>query len=280
MQPDNTAATSRPDKTDSDLLTGNYDAFLSAGMGAISRNWSDLSEATRQVLLTSRHFNERGKVQTLDRESGDERIERFGYALGRIQRCASVKLPERSNWGASIPEEVWSSDVYGACAEILHDALGHETPFLRLALGAIKQHELATLLRRLPAPKRPHLWGHALFLAICIALVLAAPTLVAIALVSAGHGDVGGTALALYGLGFVLWMVKTLREMSKIAPTTPDEAAYFAWSWLGPYGSGPWTMTGAGAEFYLEKMARQEIRVPPVAVDLCAALKVVTLVRR
>lgn len=258
-------------------LAKTYDDSAAVGRDFIRQCWSLMDAGARAWLVASKHFDEHGRPQQLNYGEGAEDAEQFFYEVGILKRCADSTLPYRSDANGVIPSEALNGEVLGAAGSLLHSSVGRDPSFLRLALSAIRQREIALLLTRLPALKKDRfpivraigIFGFLIFVGL---LVLASPALLGNAIASAAKGDTDSTVLALYGLAFVALMAGTLRNFSKLTAETLDEKAHAAWIQLHHMTLGPWQVTGVGTRAYLEKMIGDGILVPPVALDICAAL--------
>jgi hypothetical protein len=257
-----------------DALADNYNISQQEGRKEISRSWKRLRPDTRAWLTSSGRYNDRGSV--LDAESDAPEVEELEYNLGLINRCVAAKLPNRWDKGANIPVEARHEEVPSALAALFYQPYGQDPAFLRRALLALQRFETARLLSVMPPEKnQSSLRGASLlvFCVFCFALLLLFPLVLAHGLVSVTRGEYGDTAAALYGLGFIAWMLNIVRNFGKDAEGTIDEQTYQAWLALNGYQSGDWTAGGAGAAAYFNEMMRKGLRVPVIAFDICASLR-------
>jgi hypothetical protein len=259
-------------------LANDYDKARQVGKKEISRSWQRLRPETRAWFVKSGHYTDRGALTHVEFTNSD--VEELEYNLGLINRCVDAKLPQRSEKGAPIPPEASSNEVQSALSSLIYLHCGQDPVFLRRALLALQRYEMARLLCILPVEKTlssSRNIGTALFAVFCFVLMLAAPAILASALVSIAHGNYEDTAAALYALGFIAWMLNIARGLGKDGVGTKDEQAYLAWSGMNPYQSGDWTAAGPGALAYFEEMMRKGLNVPAIAFDICESLKANTL---
>lgn len=256
-----------------------YDKSQKVGQQYIRNSWKLLKEETQTCLVTSNCYNQKG--QRLEVEYGEaEDIEELEYHIGKLKQSADCKLPSRTEEGAMIEGGALSDDVLMACDHLLFYPQWHDPSFLRLAMRAFRTHKLANLMTRLPAIKEAKYWLVKPTLLILYGilgflLMLASPYFIAIALTSAAQGNEGVAASALYVVGAAVFILAHQKNLTKDIgkPINGNEVEYNEWYRLNDYQAGSWLTTGAGAKFYFEEMARKGVNVPPVAIDLCAALE-------
>lgn len=136
---------------DTGSLAKRYDDAVAAGQMEIGERWTSLSEHTKRWLQSSMRYSERGQFAPADGEQAADDVERFEYELGSLRLCAKASLPLRGNVGETIPREALDDYLLTAAAEVLHGHPSRERAFLRTALAAVRQHEMAKLLMRMPA---------------------------------------------------------------------------------------------------------------------------------
>ncbi len=258
-------------------LVQDYNNSSEVGRKFIQEYWRSFRQGTRDWLVSSGHYDLYGQAQTVDAVDIKEAVESLEYDLGVLKLCATVELPTRQQVNSTISTDALSDAILRTAGDMTYGPRGREPQFLRLALQAIRNHQMAVLLTRLPVietPKYPTLklvrvvvTGGLLVLG-----VLASPAMLAAALTSAAKGDAGGAMVALYGIGFVMLLAGDMKALGKEKPESPDELAYEGWRQLNPFGVGPWLVNGIGAEAYLENMMRKGASIPPLALDLCALL--------
>ncbi len=274
-----------------------YDKSVEAGQKVIRESWRQLTSATQKLFFASGRWSERGQIQkqASEREWGagewdaDDKVKRLEVTLGTLSRCAAAQIPyARNDPKAIVPREAFSDDVLHECIELAADPTWHEPLFLRLALRAICQHEMANLLTRLPVvenqkdPPFAALWaffkvaGILMVGATSLVLYLASPLLLGIALVQANKGELGAAAIALYGLGLLWWLHSYSKSKSNGDNLSTDEKTYRAWSSLCQWPFQTHAI-GEGALAHLEKMKRDGFDVPHIAFDVCAALRATIL---
>lgn len=261
-----------------------YDESLAVGQRYIRENWNRLCADTRGWFVAEGNYGASGAAPGQDDERSDI-VERLEYALGTLKRCVAAKLPQRVERGAVVPAEALTDDVLSACGDVLHHPCRGESVFLRTALRALRQHEMACLLCRLPARSRGTTGllggaGQMLFGLFGLLLVLASPAMLSAAMVSAVRGDATSTTAALYGLGLTAWAVWASKKPGQDTDASKNERAYSAWLRLGVSLHDDWVANGAAASCYLEDMLRKGLGFPLIALDLCAALQASTLGRK
>ena len=265
-------------------LVDAYERAQKAGKGAISQSWKSLRPETRKWLAQSGYYSEQGGAALELPDDSADSVESLEYHLGVLALCSDAVLPGRTEKNAQIPLDACKNDVPASISEILVHPYGMEPYFLRLALHAIRKHEMANLMERIPVLAESSAAkniGKLAFSAFCILLTLLSPLVAAGALSSAFAGKFGDTAAALYGIGSIVWMLNIAKAWGQEAPDNSqagnDKKAYQAWLQLGPYGLGMWSALGAGAFVYFEDMQQKGLRVPIIAFDVAAALKATTL---
>ena len=264
-------------ETSSERLAQDYEDSAEAGRKFIRQYWSVLRQSTKDWLVSSKHYGEHGESRPIEYADRSDEIESLEYDLGVLERCAAIQLPARTSADVIIPSEVFGDEILTSAGAMVYRQRGHEPSFLRLALTAVRVHQMAQLQTSLPAVKTSKsdvakLIGVFILGAFCMVGVLISPALIGSALTHAAKGDSDSATLSLYGLGFVLLLIGTLTNLGKTKQLTPDEVAYEGWLNLNPYVSGPWLAAGTGAGAYLENMMRKGATVPPIALDLCAVL--------
>jgi hypothetical protein len=265
-------------------LVDAYDRSQKAGKTVISESWKSLRPETRSWLIQSGYYSECGRAAPELPDDSADVVESLEYHLGTLALCSKALLPRRAEKNAPISLDAFNDNVPTSVSEILFHPYGLEPYFLRVALHAIRNHEMANLMERLPALAEfstAKNLGKLAFIGFCILLLLLSPLVVAGALSSAFAGKFGDTAAALYGIGFIAWMLNIAKGLGEEAPDNTqagkDAQAYEAWRQLGPYGLGDWSLLGAGATAYFEEMQRKGLSVPIIAFDVAAALKATTL---
>lgn len=156
-----------------------------------------------------------------------------------------------------------------------------EPQFLRLAIEAVRQHQLASSLTRIVPPHNSSpVFKSVLMAALSVCTVIgafAAPYLFAKALHNVVRGDFDVAVLSCYGLAVPLFCYLWLKNLLDEQKQSVEEIAYRGWLLL-PHMDGYWLSTGDGAEVYLRQMVKKGVTVPPVAFDLLALLKRRTMV--
>ena len=255
-------------------LAQSYDIARLAGQRRIQERWRFLLGRTRALLEASGFYSERGARVPTAEDFGrvpEHDIERLEYALGVLFLCARATLPDRSKAGAPIPYEARDRDVPTQCAEVLFLPGWRDPEFLRLGLSAIVQHELAEALELAgPSTSKSAALG-------CLGGIFAAtvlflsPAALASALVSASRSDLAGAVVALYFVGLCALVLDWAKKKEAGKDVPEPERRYVAWiQFRYTHDSAA---IGAGAEHYLKEMATKGVRVPAVAIDLCAALR-------
>ncbi len=264
-----------------------YDDAQDIGQQYISSQWKLLRDDTKSYFIDSGCYSESGKriaVEPFSSDKADE-IESLESYIGYLRQCANYRLPSRSVKDAIIPRAAFSNEVLAACNHILCSPQWHDPLFLRLALMAFRVHTIANLMGLLPPVKeKSDLMGVIgagsliLFSLIAFILLIASPYFVSVALVSVAKGDEGSTITAMYLIGFTIYLFWELKVKVKkknegnFSNGYDYEFEYNEWDRLGFYQSSWWS-TGAGARFYFESMAKKGVNIPPMAIDLCAALE-------
>lgn len=245
---------------------------IAIGRAFLRDNWKYLRRDTKDWLSGSGYYDAHGTSLNSENRDYDREVEWLESEIGVLSRCVEAKLPTRSEKGAQIPGCAASDDVLEAAGSIIYLPQAQDPAFLRVALRAVKQHQLANLLTRLPPPRDQHLWTKPIVGLISLVLVLASPMFLASAIVAGARGDLYAAMLPLYGLGITFFMAQWTRNLANPEARTVDELAYDGWFRLGLLNR-PWLCSGAGAAEYLKQMMREGVLVPLVALDLCEALE-------
>lgn len=256
-------------------LADEYDQAVRAGQTRITKAWRFLSGRTRDWLTGSRLYDPHGARSTEADGADPHRIEDFEHALGVLDACVKAMIPRRkAAKGTDIPHAARSEEVVRALEMVLYEPRAHEAIFLRLALHALRQYEMANLLMRLP-PKSELSGGSIAWLiskvGLTLVLVLLTPAILAFSLSAVAHGEASVATAGFYFLSLVGWLAWLFKGKDDEPP--PDERAWSTWERLGFTGiDGSWTSCGVGASEVLRELLRHGARVPPLAFDLCAAL--------
>lgn len=263
---------------DTSGLVEEYECVLSVGRKQIAKDWQALPEDLQQWLLNTKSYNKRGAhVETPEGEGDTSQVEHLEYQLGVVAGCAVSDLPSRDQKPAHIPSDALDDDVLRAVSSLLQHPCGQSKVFLRLALQAIRKHQMANLLMRMPSKKvmrtSEGVWLLIWSVISTIGLVLL-PAFLGIALVSASSGNGLGTIGGLYAAGISVAVYKGVKNNVKAmeAPGSVDEQAYEAWYWLGHFGQYEWNVTGAGAKAKFEDMLRRGLPIPLIAIDVADSL--------
>lgn len=263
---------------DTSDLVKEYERVLCAGRKQIAKDWQLLPEKLQQWLLNTGKYNQRGVYVEKPEEEGDSsQVEHLEYQLGVVASCAESDMPGRDQKPAQIPSDALDDDVLRAVSSLLQHPYGQSKVFLRLALQAIRKHQMANLLMRMPTKKvigtSGGVWLLIWSVISTIGLVLL-PAFFGIALVSASSGDGLGTIGGLYAAGISVAVYKGIKNNVKAmeAPGSVDEQAYEAWYWLGHFGQYEWNVTGAGAKAKFEDMLRRGLPMPLIAIDVADSL--------
>ncbi len=247
------------------------------GRELITNSWQSLGKQTTDWLTETGRYDLRGQPLNLENDHPRDDIRRLEYWLGSLEEAAISKLP---GWGEQADLPQCALDARDYVGLVLGHQYGRELPFLRMAAHALRQRELAHLLINAPAATKPLLpaWlkatGLLTFGGFCILLMLVAPIVIAAALVSAAQGSQGDTAAALYGVGFIAWMLWIANGVGKKkTPADLELQTYLAWQGLNFQAHGDWLTTGAGLQAFFENMQKNGLPVPLIAFDLCYAMK-------
>lgn len=267
---------------DEELLDAPFWIGVHRGRQFIQLEWKSLAEHTRAWLVASGKYDQAGCRHEPERTDRHGEVEDLEYHVGVLKLCIDAEFPDRSLHPLNemaLSHKKLNHRVLSAAGDMLNAAYGTEVIFLRLALEAIQQHQVAHLLIDHPEIR---VSGGKLSGLVIFSMILScfSPALLAYAIVSAAKGELFETLLAVYGLAFSLFMLGYSRYIQK--GVNKDYDAYLYWSGLlkhDDYDLGPWLTVGAGTQAYLEHMIRERIRVPPVALDLCSALRVCVLDR-
>jgi hypothetical protein len=228
----------------------------------------------RDTLQASGFYSERGvTIEAAESVSTkwEHDAERLEYALGVLVLCARASLPDRSKSGAPIPVEAATPDVLAQCEELAGVPAWREPEFLRLGLRAIAQYGRADALGSVGPPKRFNAALGCVGALLYGGLLFVSPAFLASAMVSAAHGDSGGTVAGVYGVAFTVLVVIWAKDKANGKHVSPADRAYLAWTqFQNRLGSVP---LGAGARVQLDSMAATGVSVPGVAFDLCAAME-------
>jgi hypothetical protein len=244
-----------------------------AGQAFIRTRWAYLMTRTRASLRRSGFYADNGKpLSPTDGGHGPyEDVERLEISLGRLQQCATARLPAREDVGAVIPPEALAQEVQPACDAVLFVPEWRDPEFLRLALRATQNHCLAKTLtvagpaRRTGAAARAGRF-------VRLALVTISPAAAAAALVSALQADLLVSTSAMYLVGAAALAARELARGDEKEKPTEAERNYFAWARYQQDRSP--AALGEGDRVRLEQMAAAGVPVPLMAFDLCAALQV------
>lgn len=263
-----------------------HDPQALAGQEHIRRRWSCLAPSTRELLMKSGYYDLRGNRLQPEvpppswlLETDAERLE---SALGAFKLCLAAKVPSRQDPpGTPIPVEAVTKEVLSACDEILMVPLWHDPEFLRFGLLALAAHQQADALSMAAPDKSLSVWRPLLAMLGRGVLVLLAPYGLATGLMAVLRQElwpaIGGFFLLAWGVSAAVAPSAAAKCKPSRAPTASEDLAqhflfaYNAWSrfrydqQLG--------LVGAAARFYLERMANEGVNVPPVAFDLCEALR-------
>ena len=261
-----------------DPLADEYEKSVDVGTEFLSRCWRNLGDKTRNFLTASNFLGENGRPLPLDEREKLGEAEDLAYSLGVLQRCVNANLSRGTKKApSSLPLVALKPEVLVAAGSLMHGYRNQEVEFLRLALMAIRQHQIATTLTRLPTfgvngfdflglLKLGLVLLHFLFL-------LLLPAFLGIALVASAKGDEAGAIFACYGIGVAYFLRRWVKNLSAESQLSNDELAYQYWLNLGGgIDDGPWLAGGPGAATYLAGMVRKGVKVPPVAIDLCEML--------
>lgn len=258
-------------------LADSYDAAAEAGARRISKCWKWLSEAMRAQLVQSQRYGTNGAISASASSAFTDDITGFEYEIGVLVLAVEAKIPGRNEPGAQICGKVLRDDVLSSAANLLYSPLGREAPFLRLAIVAIRNHQIANLLTRLPPLKSESAFIGISRLILYIfgftGLLFASPAILAFVLSAAARGNQGDAAVGLYALALLGVMWGFAKNSNKERETKSiDEQTYFSWSRFDDFIVGDRTARGVGAKAYFENMLRQGQPVPPVLFDLCETL--------
>ena len=249
-------------------------ATCALGQRRIQERWKSLASGTRDVLQESGCYTDRGKRVPVGDELGvapQHDIASLEYALGVMSRCTAASRRDRHRAGEDVPGDALSDEVLAQCNEVLSVPAWRDPVFLRLGLAATAQHELACAM--VAAGPEKEVSTSVVFLTVIAmaVLLLISPIPLGFALVSATHGELGGTIVALYGLAVCIYPVWWAKQKQAGTDIPEAERRYIAWSqFRHVHGTGS---IGAGAQHYLVQMAARGVPVPAVAFDLCAALQ-------
>uniref|UniRef100_UPI00259106F3 hypothetical protein n=1 Tax=Accumulibacter sp. TaxID=2053492 RepID=UPI00259106F3 len=231
------------DNTAVESLAQSYEANLAAGRAFIRDFWPVFRIGTKEWLIQSSHYDDSGHRRDLDYGEGSEEVERLAYQLGCLRRCVLVVLPGRGvAHGSPIAGEAAADEVLASAAAMLCGPCSHEPEFLRLGLQAVRQHQMANLLCRLPSLSGfgiPPVWAALRALLFFLSafltpiLVLTLPALLGYAITSGAKGDMAGAIASCYAIGFILLLTAIMRNLGKEKELTPDEVAYGGWEALG-----------------------------------------------
>ncbi len=262
-----------------------YHTAIAAGAQSISKSWRWLADSTRIRLTQTRRYNASGTHEneggTIEKETSrcqEEQIDDFEYNIGILALALEAKLPGRQEPGVPISSYVLRDEVLSAAAALLYNPYGRDATFLRKALLAVRRHQIANLLVRLPALKNEHaaisIGRTIIYLIGFTGIFLASPAILASVLVAATQGNFGDTSWGLYALGMLamMWGYSKNQAKENEALGTIDEQTYLAWIKFDPYIVGDLVARGAGAKTYLEDMVRRGQPVPPLMIDLCETL--------
>jgi hypothetical protein len=160
----------------------------------------------------------------------------------------------------------------------------HDPEFLRYGILAVAAHEEANALTMAPPEMKLSAAGPLVEGLFRLALSLLAPYGLATGLMAVMKQDLWPAVwgFCLLGVGVSAARSKLGEQSTPLtkAPRAEDdlakhfEYAYKSWSWfrlqrqLG--------VTGGAAKFHIERMANEGVNVPPVALDLCEALRLRT----
>lgn len=242
-------------------LADEYEKSIAAGRIFIRRNWSQFHQSSRDWF---------------DKQSPEE-IEQLEYELGTLARCADVNLPPRTDAAGEIAREALAREVPDVAGGMLAPERNQEPMFLRLALSAIRIHEMAWLQIRLPVIESPS--TYALTTKLIAALsggiatmigIFSIPFMLGMGLVASQKGDAGDAIFWFYGIGITAFVYQWLKNINEKEKLSTDEIAFIGWA--GLHGTGYGLRTGVGASVYLSQMLGKGVQVPLVALDLCAML--------
>ncbi len=254
-------------------LTDRYDATTAVGQKLIQHRWKSLSSFTRQELVSSGLYTERGQRLEASHDLDDlgSEVADLEHGVGALKQCVDAKVPFRSEKGAPIPREALSESVLNACEDLLHVCKWHDPYFLRLALAALTAHQEAHALTVVPpASASPHIALLAIGGLLQVALIALMPAALATGLVAAHEQSLEVAVLAFYVAGAGILAAMSTPKRTKAARSV-EEVTHTAWSqfrYLRLSG-----VAGTGALVYLNAMARDGVRVPSVAFDLCYAIQ-------
>lgn len=259
-----------------------YDKSQKEGQEYIRKAWSVLKKETKAFLMTSGWYDQHGKQIEVEDRFPDDAVNNLEHSLATLKRCAEYSLPLRTTKDWFIKGEALSDDVLVACDELLYMNQFHEPIFFRLALRAVRIHRLANLMTRLPAINEKFLLVEPIFKIIVAILAgllaLASPYFLGVALTAAAKGDQDSAVFSLYAIGLAILFVGWVNNLAKDESISGDELEYKEW-YMNPFVVGSWLSTGAGAKFYFQEMAKKGVNVPPLAIDLCAALEASVLTK-
>lgn len=262
---------------DSDNLAERYELAQKEGQKFIANTWETLNKTVKEYLVTEGVWEVYGKRREDNEEVSFSKVADLEYAIGILHQAAMVDIPSRSKLDAEISYHAYVSQIFDASEEILSKKELHDPVFLRLALVAVRVHEMANLLVRLPGEKEPSIIG-IVFDMIWIAIVgITYPFLITAFLIMVSEHDKQVAYVLSYLVflsGASLWGAhkKSLKHKSKFLSS--DEITYNAWLQLSPIlRTGPWLAVGVGARVYFEQVIRNGGNIPLIVFDLLTVLE-------
>lgn len=264
---------------------GEYDIAQEVGKLFILKKWKFLTENTKNYLTGSGCYSPDGdRINNEDSRLSDE-ITSLESRLGYLKQCADFR-PSRNHRELIFGNVANSDEVLFACDEILYNPQWNDPFFLRLALDAFGVHRVAYLIFMLPPAEKDKssfmiAIGTAALLffgLLTLMFVLALPYIISEALISAVTGDKDNTVFMMYLIGLTIYLLLAFKEKLKKRKNTnliqsyDYQFEYDEWERLN-FHKTSWSTVGVGAKFYFQEMIRQGVRLPPIAIDLCAALE-------
>jgi hypothetical protein len=262
-----------------------FDLIQATGRQEISKSWRRLSEKTKlQLISTGQYSKDGANIAVVDEYAGD-RVHDLAFDLGILRLCLSVKLPSINAPGSEVSSDALTDEVTQSSGSLLYQNVASDPVFLRLALYALKHHEIAKLLVSIPYKKPPNLlWGAAKsisFALIFIALLIASPAILVNSLANIFTGRIEDAVLGFYSLGLLIIFIrfhKNKSDRSKLSDQAKiidrQERTLNAWYQLdNTRSNGDWSITGASAHNYFISMQKEGLIVPIVLFDICEALR-------
>lgn len=162
------------------------------------------------------------------------------------------------------------------CYEVLDNIWLHDPVFLRLAIKTLVKQKLVEAYNALPLVNEKKLLGEGAYTLIFTAISVAFSWGAAEFLISALKFNVhrAATAMLVTFIAGVALIITLMENMKNNKLTIAKEIkAYEAWLKLNHLLEDCGLEIGSGARFILEKMAKDDIDVPLIALDLCSLLE-------